>query len=493
MDSYLTYPPIDISFPRKQFENHLGASGENRRIIFSGPFGSGKTYFLKEYFGNHEKFIMIRLAPVNYSISSNEDVFELIKFDILFQILEKSMFPKTAEITREFVLQNLFLFDLEKGILGILEKADKVCVNILEHLGGFNLAPERVYDFNNNLSPKITLNQAAKEFIEKISKKPGGVYERNLITRLLYYLIAEIGSEQKEIVLVIDDLDRMDPEHIFRILNVFAAHFDIDNEENKFGFDRIVLVCDLKNIRNIFSSRYGQDVDFSGYIDKFYSNGIFIFDNSRALKKEISRIVLNVKASPEFVTKYLPYDSPQNYSHKFIANILNAFINVNAINLRSIRRSQSTTFNFSDWVIDDNGYSPKNFEIVWILNFLRIVFGDGNNLIEALKRCVAAKLENEIFGSNDNFAIDYYINSILSIFVIGNKDISGGVGIYELEGKGVAFHFEIKNNRRVVNEIYVEIIKIIDANNNEVPSHSINLFVLLLNAAEKVQKLGWLK
>lgn len=63
-------------------------------------------------------------------------------------------------------------------------------------------------------------------------------------------------------MLVVEDLDRIDPAHLFRILNVFSAHIDYcykygNKAEdsiagNKFGLDNIVLVCDFSNIRKLF-------------------------------------------------------------------------------------------------------------------------------------------------------------------------------------------------------------------------------------------------
>ena len=76
-------------------------------------------------------------------------------------------------------------------------------------------------------------------------------------------------AAEKRKVLIIDDLDRMDPDHIFRIMNVFAAQFDHERfGYNKFAFDKVIIVCDLDNLRNLFAHKYGSNVDFSGYIDK---------------------------------------------------------------------------------------------------------------------------------------------------------------------------------------------------------------------------------
>ena len=58
---------------------------DNNQMIFSGIFGIGKTYFLKEYFEqNSEDYELFLLSPVNYSISNNDDIIDYIKYDIAF-------------------------------------------------------------------------------------------------------------------------------------------------------------------------------------------------------------------------------------------------------------------------------------------------------------------------------------------------------------------------------------------------------------------------
>ena len=38
---------------------------------------------------------------------------------------------------------------------------------------------------------------------------------------------------------------------------------------SKFGFDKIITVCDYDNIKKIYAHLYGADTDFNGYINKF--------------------------------------------------------------------------------------------------------------------------------------------------------------------------------------------------------------------------------
>ena len=47
---------IPITEPSEQFSQHLNKE-ENHRILFSSPFGTGKTTFLKEFFKGERRKI----------------------------------------------------------------------------------------------------------------------------------------------------------------------------------------------------------------------------------------------------------------------------------------------------------------------------------------------------------------------------------------------------------------------------------------------------
>jgi hypothetical protein len=62
---------------------------DNHRMIFSAKFGAGKTYFLKSFFKEYSaSYEAVFLYPVNYQVSANEDIFELVKFDLLRSLLK---------------------------------------------------------------------------------------------------------------------------------------------------------------------------------------------------------------------------------------------------------------------------------------------------------------------------------------------------------------------------------------------------------------------
>ena len=73
---------IPIQSELEKFDAHIKT--ENKyRILFSGKYGSGKTYFLQQYFDiNKDKYEVFHLFPTNYAVSSNEDIVKLLQFDI---------------------------------------------------------------------------------------------------------------------------------------------------------------------------------------------------------------------------------------------------------------------------------------------------------------------------------------------------------------------------------------------------------------------------
>jgi hypothetical protein len=282
----------------QKFDDHLSIDN-NSRVIFSGKFGIGKSYFLSEFFKDEnyeQQYFPIFLNPVNYSIASNEDIFELIKFDILFQILSKDVidfenlkFSKGNLLHQYF--SNKFLEDFVSttDLIGenIMEEQVSGSFNLLKNLGKLigKLSEVSIKDFEN-FKGQIQKNpelETINKFLEQQQNKLGSFYENNAITQLIYDLIKNIEKViSKKTVLVIDDLDRIDPEHIFRILNVFSAH--VREDENKFGIEKVVLVCDLKNIKSIYHHFYGENVDFFGYINKFYSFEPYQYSNVDYIK-----------------------------------------------------------------------------------------------------------------------------------------------------------------------------------------------------------------
>lgn len=93
---------IPIDHVIDDFAIHLKS---HERTILSAKFGDGKSYFLNSLMNNEEikkDFVFLVLHPVNYQVVENKDIFELIKRDVLFQLVNNGIYNPEYEITAEF-------------------------------------------------------------------------------------------------------------------------------------------------------------------------------------------------------------------------------------------------------------------------------------------------------------------------------------------------------------------------------------------------------
>lgn len=281
--------PIDKQLD--EFGNHILA---NPRTFLSSKFGDGKSYFLDKFKKrNAERFVFITLYPINYQVANNEDIFNLIKRDVLFQLIVQGFFEDSSiQISDELALwgfiQNKyksFLLELLPYMASVALPAEYVPVvtAALKRKEVFKSIKEQFDDYKRQLAEK---DDILTKFLDVAESNP--VYEEDLVTSLIKQAIQKFkeksqqADKEKRVVLIVEDLDRLDPAHLFRILNIFSAHIDYcyklmnkPNETlvgNKFGFDNVVFVADFSNIRKIFKHFYGEQTDFNGYIGKFLSS-----------------------------------------------------------------------------------------------------------------------------------------------------------------------------------------------------------------------------
>ena len=264
---------INISNKLRDFEEHLNL---NRQTIVSAKFGDGKTYFLNKYIEQHEQdTFFIVLHPVNYVVSSNEDIFEYIKRDILCSLVHRAEFKETNWV------------DIFKGIWksdSILESVETIaeCVPY----GKIATIPFRFLEKVNN-------EYSVNKFFDRFKEKPGSLFEMDQFTVAIQHTIEQIQKGGLKCILIIEDLDRIDPEHLFRILNVLGAHVDEDKNTNKFGFDNIVAVLDYDTTRHIFHHFYGEMANYEGYMSKFMSSYPFEYSITKVAHEQLEAYLKN--------------------------------------------------------------------------------------------------------------------------------------------------------------------------------------------------------
>lgn len=409
---------IESSEIFKDFRNHLNIEN-NKRILFSGPFGTGKSTFLNEFSQTEsDKFFYLKIFPVNYSVSGNEDVFELIKFDLLFQLM--GHYYDEIELKKEdftlllrsqvFIMERIKFMPLLYAILGFSEKIGTPIVDFIKALektvGDFK-------EFSNEV--KIDEENDIKKFLDSIEQRKGNPYEMDAVSELIFDLIKRIKMEKnKESVLIIDDLDRLDPEHIFRLFNIFSAHYIEINGNNKFGFDKVVFVCDIENIRKIFHHRYGIGVDFSGYIDKFYSISPFDFDNRNYVKAKIEELLRNIQFHSDL--NYYKFDKHEGFFN-CVKALTQALIDSRQLNLRMLLSCLPLTV--PDFYFG-NRQSPGGTPILVLFYFFKNFYGSFE-ILDLKFKILSELFTSETFRSDHKHRYvikDEYDSNVLLSFCL---------------------------------------------------------------------------
>lgn len=469
---------IPIIQPTIEFKKHLSLEG-NTRIIFSAPFGSGKTYFLRSFFQKETNdYEIIHLFPVNYSVASNEDIFELIKYDILFALLGKHGIElEKIDFNNFFILQNFLhnnLYDLIKPLVEMASKVGKGLTNLVESLSKLE---EKYKSFKRQSG--VDEEQSIIAYLKRHKTKSGSIYEEDAFTELICKLINQLKSSNKKIILVLDDLDRIDPEHLFRILNVFAAHFDIDGNTNKFDFDKIILVGDEQNIRNIFHHKYGIDTDFNGYLNKFYSQEVFSFENTAAIIQDFTRIIKSISKAPDNFKK-------NNVHYEVITFLLTNLVYRKIIHLRTLIKLRNSVIDYKDINIPAQYPTVKSF-MVEIFSVLSYVLGSNHNLDLALKKLSNYELSNDVKDRTD--PSNYFkLEALLPILAHDTHQFSRKDASFTFDINGEAYSYTTSHYYSYDAEISYFTCKL-DNNSKELMKSNNNFpfFKLLLDAYQAVR------
>lgn len=412
-----------------------------------------------------------------------------------------------------FLLHGFKIDPLIKSILKITNPESEVYSEITDKLS-------EIFEQYSTYKDKAVKDDGKRlmQYIKQLRHHKGSPHEYDdiseLITSMLESIIkAEEKQEEKDedspeaevkehkdksfrkTVLIIDDLDRLDPEHVFRLFNIFSAHYDSIYDENKFGFDKVIFVCDYNNIRLMYEHRYGKGVDFSGYIDKFYSNDVFSYDNRQYIRSELMQIF---KLKPRGISEKQSdqYGPGANYFYAAFEYIVKSLLEVNAITLRNLEQFEAYDLPAYKIIAGERGlrYLASNFPLLILIHLLKKLIN-----IESLKSNLL-KL-TQIFDHNPKFVVtEYYSQERIERFIIDaslpfiiNPDeifnydrIESGKenAILELNGKLINYRL-VSHTRSEIREVSLTSIN----SKKEEGIYRPNIFEFLTNALNKVETL----
>ena len=290
---------IDISQNIQDFKQVFE---KESRIIFSAKFGDGKSYFLDKFIKSYDEkkndYYFITLHPVNYVVEENRDVIEYIKRDILFQLIKDNR-----------------IYDFKEGYDKIF---DAVCnKESLLKLGVFvaSIIPieglkdgyEALKDLASTIHEKYKSQDVlhvVDDYLNGFYGKSGSISECDAFTYLIQKSLEQMMAKS---VLIIEDLDRIDPAHLFRIMNVLSSQVDnpyyseVPNG-NKFGFDKIILIMDYEIARHLFHHFYGKEANYEGYMNKFLNTLPYSYSIKEEAHRQVRQKILDICKTGVFLS-----------------------------------------------------------------------------------------------------------------------------------------------------------------------------------------------
>ena len=330
---------VDFIIPvDEQVNDFLGHLDANPRTILSSRFGDGKSFFLQRLKENEDakaKYEFITLYPVNYQVADNKDVFDLIKVDLLFQLFCHKMIPETMTISDDVALS----FFIQQNGISLMETLIPFFAEValpaeeagavLAAFKGLALFKELRKKFED-YKKKFNTEDKVSKFIDSINN--GFLYENDVVTEIIKKGISEYKENTgKKVVLIVEDLDRIDPAHLFRILNLLSAHIDNSYRYaiqpkgligNKFELDNVVLVVHYDNLESIFHHFYGEKTCFEGYITKFLSSKQFEYSLKETCVQYYKNEIQRLTGAPSGLIELL---DASIFEDKTIREVINAF------------------------------------------------------------------------------------------------------------------------------------------------------------------------
>lgn len=421
----------------ERFETFL-ALPNNHRILFSGKYGSGKTYFLHEFFTIRKKdeYEFFHLFPTNYAIAQNEDVVKLLQFDILYELLIKGyLAPSEKMFSTKETIASFVQSNLPKIIKDVVSHCGKIGKKLSDVFDTYTKWAAKYEDFDKGV------NQSEEDRAREAFYNLMNEVEYNATTELIEMVNSTIDKQK---VLIVDDLDRIDPEHIFRLLNLFSAqtsnyfsaHWTTGQDENRYGFDKVIFVCDINNIRNIFRAKYGDGVDFTGYIDKFYSIEPYFFNINNMVAQEAHRFVDSVK------TEW------QELNRGHFSSLVRMLLFHDVITLRKLKEKESAS-----WEYPLHKFSTlnrgSNILSVGLLDFVLFLYGTKEDALAAIKK------HNEEISTELLEESGYRLTDLLIPFLVPDQPLTKGDDfIYENQELDLKMHYNCAPSLR---EIYADV------------------------------------
>lgn len=263
----------------------------NEVICIDGDWGVGKTFLVKQ---------LIYLIK-HYNENNNQGQFKLVEpeRDILSNICNKNLvfyYNAWENDAHSDVLESI--------IYNILNEYPKYKSEISSKFDKTGAIKEVLNILTKIISSKFLNIDLSAEKIEKIKTFKDlsdeiNTYEerKNLFEELINKILID-----KRMILVIDELDRCNPNFATKVLEVIKHFYNLSNVT-------VIIVSNNKELQNTIKQQYGQNFNSYTYLNRFFDYTMTI-DNSRSI--DYAKKYLEFRAET-----YLPHDVFYAMSQKY--------------------------------------------------------------------------------------------------------------------------------------------------------------------------------
>ena len=217
-------------------------------VALDGPWGSGKSFFLKRWVGHHQE------SHKDDTVVVYLDAFEL-------DYLDEPMVALVSEISARFEIQSSsykkFWGNGKKIAAKLLLPVARIATAIATAGTSELLAPAIE---NGVVAAVAEIDTAATKLWEREHSRREAVTEFRKFLESLTKGVDDLPA--KKIVVVIDELDRCRPDYALSMLEIIKHFFDVNNVH-------FILGVNLAELENMARARYGEKLDARNYIGKF--------------------------------------------------------------------------------------------------------------------------------------------------------------------------------------------------------------------------------
>ncbi|MDE2674613.1 MAG: P-loop NTPase fold protein [Paracoccaceae bacterium] len=207
-------------------------------VALDGEWGSGKTYFLKRWVGEHAK--QNKASTVVY--------FDAFASDYISD-------PLPALVTAlKGRTKNKNINELKKAAFNIVKVGARVGLGVVT-----SGVSETVIKVGEEFT-KALGDEAEKNLEEYWKREEGRSIAMEQFRAALESMVS--AGKNNKVIIVIDELDRCRPDYALEVLEVIKHFFSVDNVH-------FVLGVNLEVLENMISVRYGNKIDANAYLQKF--------------------------------------------------------------------------------------------------------------------------------------------------------------------------------------------------------------------------------